>query len=260
MNLLKNKIVLITGASSGIGEACAKSFAREGSDLILAARRVERLEALKKEINEQYPQSRVHYSVLNVKSADSVNDLINSLPEEFKIIDVLVNNAGLSQGLELVENTPIEYMERMIDTNVKGTVYCIQKILPKMRMNKSGHIINISSISGKDTYPGGGLYCASKFAVDAITRTLRQELVSSPIRVTCVNPGWVQTEFSLVRFQGDKDKADNVYKDIKPLSAEDIAETIVFVASRPSHVEISDITIFPNGQASTTMLHRGELK
>ncbi|KXN67002.1 NAD(P)-binding protein [Conidiobolus coronatus NRRL 28638] len=225
MGLLRNKNILITGASSGI----------------------------------EFPDTKVHTAKLDVQDVNSVHALVDGLPEEFQQIDVLVNNAGLSLGLQSVETTPLEYMDQMFDTNVKGVVYCIQKILPKMRQQKSGHIINISSISGKDTYPNGGLYCASKFAVDAITRTLRQELVSSPVRVTAINPGMVETEFSLVRFGGNQETADKVYTGVKPLVAEDIAETIIFVASRPSHVEVSDITIFPKGQASTTLVHRGEL-
>jgi NADP-dependent 3-hydroxy acid dehydrogenase YdfG len=259
MSLLKFKNVLITGASSGIGAATARSFAREGSHLILTARRLNKLEELKKELNSQYPNSKVHIAQLDVRDVKSVNSMVDSVPKDLDKIDVLVNNAGLSLGLELVENTSLEHMDRMFDTNVKGLVYCVQKILPKMKQQKSGHIINISSNSGKETYPKGGLYCASKFAVDAISRTLRQELVSSPIRVTAINPGMVETEFSVVRFEGDKSKADNVYDGIKPLTAEDIAETVIFAASRPSHVDISDITIFPKGQASPTLVHRGEL-
>ncbi|ORX93140.1 NAD(P)-binding protein [Basidiobolus meristosporus CBS 931.73] len=253
---LNGKTVFITGASAGIGEACAKLFAAEGSNLILTARRHERLSELKKKVQEEHPQSRVHIAQLDVRDKENVDSVISSLPKEFQAIDVLVNNAGLVIGLDTVQDVTVDAIDTMFDTNVKGLLYCTKAILPKMKEQNKGHIINMSSIAGKEAYANGGVYCATKHAVEALTRSLRFELMNTRIRVTSVAPGMVETEFSVVRFGGNKERADQVYKGMKPLSGHDIAETIVFAASRPEHVELSDILIFPNGQAAATTVHR----
>jgi len=258
---LFNKVVLITGASAGIGASCARAFALEGSHLILTARRLEKLDNLKAEIINLHPNVEVLIRQLDVRDASACQNLVNSLPkdEKWQGIDILVNNAGMVLGLDPVESISCEAMNQMIDTNIKGVIHCTQAFLPLLKNRTTGaHIINVGSISGKNVYPGGGIYCATKFAVDAITRTLRYELAKSTIRVTAVNPGMVKTEFSEVRFSGDKEKADQVYRGLQPLSGDDMAEIIVFVASRPSHVEVSDITVFPKGQVSTMTTFRKE--
>ncbi|KAI0243588.1 hypothetical protein L0F63_004119 [Massospora cicadina] len=256
---LANKVVLITGASAGIGASCARAFAAEGSHLILTARRLEKLNSLKEEIKKEHPQVEVLIRQLDVRDRPACQALLSTLPDEerWKGIDVLVNNAGMVLGIDQISDVSHEAVDQMIDTNVKGVLNCTQAFLPLLKSRVQGaNIINIGSISGKDVYPGGGVYCATKFAVDALTRTLRYELASSSVRVTAVNPGMVETDFSIVRFYGDKEKAANVYKGIKPLVGDDIAEVVVFVASRPKHVEISDITVFPKGQVSTVTTYK----
>ncbi|CAG8660141.1 9001_t:CDS:2 [Ambispora leptoticha] len=239
MRRLERKIVLITGASAGIGEACAKEFAAAGSNLILTARRVDRLERLKSDLSKKYPQVRIHTLQLDVRDKTNVDKLVPGLPSEFKEVDILVNNAGLVIGLDKINDVTDDAIDTMIDTNVKGLIYVTRAILPGMKERQRGHIINIGSVSGTQVYPGGGIYCASKHAVNAISRTLLLELVDTPIRVTEINPGMVETEFSIVRFKGDKEKAGKVYQGFNPLTGEDIAETIIFAASRPDHVNIA---------------------
>ncbi|RUP44887.1 hypothetical protein BC936DRAFT_148893 [Jimgerdemannia flammicorona] len=258
MGRLEGKTVLISGASAGIGEATAKEFARAGSNLarILTARRVERLESLKKELLTKYPSIKVHAVDMDVRNRSAVEKAIASLPNDLKDVDVLVNNAGLVIGLDKVADVTSDAIDTMIDTNVKGLLYLTQAVLPRMKERQQGHIINIGSVSGKQVYPGGAVYCASKHAVDAITRALSLELVDSPLRVTEVNPGMVETEFSVVRFGGDQNKADSVYKGLQPLSGEDVAEIIVFAASRPPHVNIADVLVFPTNQADARTTHR----
>ncbi|KAK9765844.1 hypothetical protein K7432_005512 [Basidiobolus ranarum] len=253
---LQGKTVLITGASAGIGAACAELFAAEGSNLILTARRLDRLSGLKDKFLQDNPQAKVHIAQLDVRDKSNVDSVISSLPKEFQGVDVLVNNAGLVIGLDTIQNVTMDAIDTMFDTNVKGLLYCTQAILPMMKDRNKGHIINLSSIAGKEAYANGGVYCATKHAVEALTRSLRFELMNTRIRVTSVAPGMVETEFSVVRFGGNKERADQVYKGMKPLSGYDIAESIVFAASRPEHVELSDILIFPNGQAAATTVHR----
>ncbi|CAG8519267.1 11736_t:CDS:2 [Ambispora gerdemannii] len=256
MRRLEGKFVLITGASAGIGEACAKEFAAAGSNLVLTARRLDRIENLKSDLSKKYPQLKIHTHQLDVRDKVNVDKLVPGLPSEFKDIDILVNNAGLVIGIDKIDNVTDEAIDTMIDTNVKGLIYVTRAILPGMRERQRGHIINIGSVSGKQVYPGGGVYCASKHAVNAISRTLLYELVDTPIRVTEVNPGMVETEFSVVRFKGDKERAEKVYQGLNPLTGEDIAETVVFAASRPDHVNIADVLIYPVNQAAVTTLHR----
>ncbi|RUS27824.1 hypothetical protein BC938DRAFT_482688 [Jimgerdemannia flammicorona] len=336
MGRLEGKTVLISGASAGIGEATAKEFARAGSNLarILTARRVERLESLKKELLTKYPSIKVHAVDMDVRNRSAVEKAIASLPNDLKDVDVLVNNAGLVIGLDKVADVTSDAIDTMIDTNVKGLLYLTQAVLPRMKERQQGHIINIGSVSGMERWQAGiprwccvlryeksyalpltsmfvspsrdsgGALCilirlplcftltASKHAVDAITRALSLELVDSPLRVTEVNPGkffssktgpsWlfqvkafrfmvihsifspfsnipsgmVETEFSVVRFGGDQNKADSVYKGLQPLSGEDVAEIIVFAASRPPHVNIADVLVFPTNQADARTTHR----
>ncbi|KAI8878061.1 NAD(P)-binding protein [Backusella circina FSU 941] len=256
---LKGKNVFITGASAGIGEACAREFAKEGSNLILAARRVERLESLKDELIKSHPGIHIHTFGLDVRKKANIDEAIAKLPLK-NDIDVLVNNAGLVIGVDHLADVTEDAFDTMFETNVKGLVFVTQAILPGMKANKRGHIINIGSVAGKQSYPGGSIYCGSKHAVDAINRALIYELVDTPIRVSQICPGLVNTEFSTVRFHGDKDKADNVYKGLKPLVGQDIAELVTFTASRPSHVNICDMLVFPTSQADARTTHREENK
>ncbi len=251
MTSLKNKSVFITGASSGIGEACARIFAENDCSLFLAARREERLKKLSDELHKDF-DVHVEYIVLDVRQKEMVFQKLSELDH----MDILVNNAGLSRGLDKLFETDIQAFEEVVDTNVKGLFYVSQAIIPKMLDFGSGDIINISSIAGHEVYPGGAVYCASKHAVDALTKGLRIDLVDTPLRVSAISPGMVETEFSMVRFYGDKERASNVYKGLKPLTAEDIAELVFFIASRPAHVQIGDIVVFPTNQASATISYK----
>ncbi|CAG8515015.1 8650_t:CDS:10, partial [Racocetra persica] len=215
---------------------------------ILTARRIDRLNELKQNIISEHPNIKVYTRQLDVRDKSTVDQLVSSLPSDLKDIDVLVNNAGLVKGVDKIENVSSDDIDIMIDTNVKGLLYVTQAVLPRMKERQKGHIINIGSISGQQVYANGGVYCASKHAVNALSRTLLHELVDTPIRVSEINPGMVETEFSFIRFGGDKAKADKVYEGITPLTGEDIAETIVFVASRPDHVNIADVTLYPVNQ------------
>ncbi len=253
---LKSQTVFITGASSGIGRATAFAFAKSGCDLLLCARRMERLEELKNEIHSQFPEIDIHIFQLDVRDQKAVHHSLTSLPEEWRMIDILVNNAGLSRGLDKLQDGLLEDWEEMIDTNVKGLLYITREIVPGMLIRGKGHIINIGSIAGHEVYPKGNVYAASKHAVDAITKGLRMDLVDTPLRVTTIDPGLVETEFSKVRFHGDEEKAAQVYKNLKALSPEDVADAIVWSASRPDHVQVAEIIIFPTAQASAAVVHR----
>ncbi|KAF9285535.1 hypothetical protein BGZ74_001460 [Mortierella antarctica] len=252
MSRLQGKNVLITGASSGIGEACARHFAKAGSNLLLAARRKERLENLKQELEAQHPSITVSTFELDVRSKAKVDAVVASMGH----VDVLVNNAGLVIGLDKLEDITEEAMDTMLDTNVKGLVYVTQAVVPGMRARNSGHIINIGSVAGQQAYANGSIYCASKAAVASITRALMAETIDTAIRVSEINPGLVETEFSVIRFRGDKDKADSVYKGMEPLNGDDIAETVIFVAGRPAHVNIAEMLVFPTNQAAATNVYR----
>ncbi len=252
-----NKTVLITGATSGIGEATARMLARDKMRLILCGRRKERLEALQREL-----KSSTDIFILNfdVRDRDSVFRSIDSLPESWSEIEVLVNNAGNAHGYDFIQDGNIDDWDAMIDINVKGLLYVSKAIIPSMVKRKRGHIINIGSIAGKEVYPRGNVYCASKYAVDALSSGMRIDLNAYGIKVSEINPGLVDTEFSSVRFKGDKEKAASVYKGLIPLSGEDIADVIRFILTRPDHVNISDVIIFPTAQASSTVVHRKEDK
>ncbi len=255
INRLEGKNILITGASAGIGEACALLFAQQGANLILTARREDRLHKLALQLQEDYKVA-VYTQALDVRDRSAVEALISNLPDSFKNIDVLVNNAGLVLGVEKAHETPGGDVYVMLDTNVKGVLNMIRAVVPDMVAKAQGHVINISSIAGHEAYPGGSVYCASKHAVDALTKSLRMDVVSTPLRVTAISPGLVDTEFSLVRFKGDSKKAEAVYHGLEALVAEDIAEAVVFAASRPPHVQIADMIIFPTQQAAATVVHR----
>jgi len=255
MSSTTNKIAFITGASAGIGAACAEVFAREGYHLLLAARRLDRIEALAKRLQAAY-QIDTHLLTLDVREAEAVFTSFDNLPPAWKKIDVLINNAGLSQGLDPIHEGDIGDWDRMIDTNIKGLLYVTRAVSPVMASRRSGHIINIGSIAGKEVYPNGNVYCATKFAVDALTKGMRIDLLDKGIKVTAIHPGMVETEFSEVRFKGDKERAKSVYQNLEPLVAEDIAEAVWFAVSRPQHVNINDMLIMPTAQANSTTVVR----
>jgi 3-hydroxy acid dehydrogenase/malonic semialdehyde reductase len=251
------RTVLITGASSGIGASCAHVLAKEGNyRLILCARREDRLVQLKNELQESISGLEVHTFVLDVRNREDVLNSIHNLPAEWKNIDVLINNAGLSQGLDALQDGNLDDWDRMIDTNVKGLLYVTKAVTPLLKLSNNAHIVNIGSIAGKEVYPNGNVYCATKHAVDALNKAMRIDLLPFGIKVTAINPGMVETEFSEVRFHGDKERAKNVYNGLTPLRGEDIAETIAFVLSRPAHVNINDLLIMPTAQANGTIVNR----
>ncbi len=252
---LDSKIVFVTGASSGIGRSCARAFAREGARILLAARRKERLETLAAEIASETGVP-IRFLALDVRDQLAVEEAINSLPPEWSEIDLLVNNAGLSRGLEKLHQGLLSDWEEMIDTNVKGLLYVTRAVLQGMVRRARGHVINIGSIAGHESYPGGNVYCATKAAVRALTAGLRMDLVDTPIRVSAIDPGMVETEFSLVRFHGDAERAGRVYLGLTPLSPDDVADAAVYCATRPPHVNLAEVLILPTAQASATITHR----
>lgn len=248
-------LVFITGATSGIGKSTAEIFAKNGHDLIVTGRREERLTSLKQELENKY-HIKVTCLCFDVRDVKAVESAVNSLHADTKKIDVLVNNAGLAAGLSAIQDGQLSHWERMIDTNVKGLLYTTKFITNLMIQNGKGHIINIGSIAGKEVYPNGNVYCATKHAVDALNKGMRMDLLPHHIKVTAVNPGMVETEFSLVRFDGDEERAKKVYQGLEALRAEDIAETVYWAANRPAHVNINDIVIMPTAQASATNVNR----
>lgn len=255
MQSLKNKIVCITGASSGIGAACASEFAKQGCALLLAARRIDRLEALAVGLRSQHGV-RVHTVKLDVTNQKEVAQTFTSLAQDWQTIEVLVNNAGLTRGLTTLHEGEIQDWEEIINTNVKGLLYVTHAVLPGMVKRNSGHVINIGSIAGHQTYPKGNVYCASKFAVTGLTRGLKMDLLGTAVRVSSVDPGLVETEFSEVRFRGDKDRAAKTYAGLTPLRPEDVGEIVVFCATRPDHVNIGEVIVTPTDQAAVAMVHR----
>lgn len=251
---LRDKIVLITGATSGIGEACARAFAELGCKLIITGRQLFRLQVLASDLMA-YGCS-VFFFELDVTKKDSIQNFVSKLPDSWKEIDILVNNAGLALGLEPLQEGNIEDWDTMIDTNIKGLLYVTRQIVPWMIERQKGHVINMGSLAGVNAYPNGAVYCASKAAVKTLTDGLRMDLVHTPIRVTNIQPGLVDTNFSITRFHGDKERAERVYKGIEALNAEDIAEIVTYVASAPKHVQISEVTVMPTQQASSMVIHR----
>ncbi|OCQ98416.1 NAD(P)-dependent oxidoreductase [Nostoc sp. MBR 210] len=252
---LQNQIVLITGASSGIGTACAKVFAGAGAKLILAARRLERLQQLADNLNQEFGTA-THLLQLDVRDRPAVESVINDLPAEWSNIDILINNAGLSRSLDKLHEGNFQDWEEMIDTNIKGLLYLTRYVVPGMVSRGRGHVVNLGSIAGHQTYPGGNVYCATKAAVKAISEGLKQDLLGTPVRVTSVDPGMVETEFSEVRFHGDAERAKRVYQGVNPLTADDIADVIFFCTTRSPHVNINEVILMPVDQASATLVHR----
>lgn len=255
LNIMKGKIVFITGASSGIGLSCSKIFAEHGARLILAARRVERLKKLSQELNKEF-DTEVKVLELDVRNQKLVAKAVSGLRGDWKKIDVLVNNAGLSRGLDKIYEGKIQDWEEMIDTNVKGLLYVSRAVIPLMLKINKGHIINIGSIAGHEVYPNGNVYCATKYAVDAITKGMRLDLNGKNIRVTTIDPGLTKTEFSLVRFRSNKIRAESVYKNIEALSPDDVADAVYYAASRRDNFVIAQMLLLPIAQASTAIINR----
>jgi serine 3-dehydrogenase len=249
------RTVLVTGASAGIGAACARAFAGAGARLVLAARRAERLEALAAELGDAHG-TESHLLELDVRDAEAVAATLGGLPAEWAEVDVLVNNAGLGRGLEKAhEGSPADWDE-MVDTNVKGLLYVTRAVVPGMVARGRGHVVNIGSVAGHEVYPGGAVYCATKHAVGAITKGLRMDLLGTGVRVSTVDPGMVETEFSVVRFHGDRERADRVYAGMTPLVADDIADAVLWCATRPPHVNVDEVILKPTDQASATLVSR----
>jgi len=249
------KTALITGATSGIGKSCAHLFAQQGYQLVLVARRADKLKEVAKHLADKYA-IEVKTLIADVRAQTVLTEVLESLPENWKQIDVLINNAGLSQGLDPIDKGDTNDWDTMIDTNVKGLLYVTKIVSGWMIAAKKGHIINIGSIAGKEVYPNGNVYCATKHAVDALNKGMRMDLLPHGIKVTAINPGMVETEFSVVRFKGDEAQAKKVYEGLEPLLAQDIADAIWFVVSRPAHVNINDMLIMPTAQASATLVNR----
>lgn len=247
------KTAFITGASSGIGRATAREFAKHGIRLVICGRRKERLENLKIELGSK---TDVHILLFDVRDNEAVSNAIAGLPDDFSQIDILVNNAGNAHGLDPIQTGSIDDWDAMMDINVKGLLYVSKAIIPKMVARRSGHIINVGSLAGKEAYPNGTVYCGSKHAVDAINKGMRMDLNASGIRVGAVNPGLVETEFSNVRFKGDNERADSVYEGFEPLTAEDVAGVIWFMVAQPPHVNIADLLLLPTAQASSTQVKK----
>lgn len=256
--MLKGKTVLITGASAGIGKACAEVFAAEGCNLILMARRKEALETLSTELQKNHIFKFTNLQC-DVRNREQVEIVLNSLPPDWKKIDVLINNAGLARGIEKLHEGLVEDWEEMIDTNIKGVLYISRTVIPWMASRGEGLIINIGSLAGNEIYPGGAVYCGTKHALKAISKGMAIDLNGTGVRVCNLEPGLVETEFSNVRFHGDKERADNVYKGYTPLAGKDVAEAALFIASRPPHVMVQNMLITPSDQASAFVLHKKQL-
>ena len=257
MSQLKDKTILITGASSGIGKACAELFAKEKAKLILTARRIDRIKNLAKRL-EKENKINTKCIKLDVRNYEQVEEAISSLKSTWKKIDLLINNAGLSRGLDKIYEGKKEDWDEMIDTNIKGLAFVTRHVVPLMIKRKKGHIINIGSTAGHEVYPGGNIYAATKFAVNALSQSTRLDVLDKGIKVTSIDPGMVETEFSLVRFRGNKERAKNVYKGLKPLTPKDIAGAVLFCSTRPNHVNINQVILTPLAQASSTQVYRKE--
>ena len=257
MYTLRDRIVFITGASSGIGAACARAFAAQGAKMLMAARRSERIQILAGELQKEHGVA-AHAFQLDVRDQPSVEKAVTGLPPEWEAIEVLVNNAGLSRGLDKLHEGKLQDWEEMIDTNVKGLLYVSRAVIPGMVKRGAGHIINLGSIAGIEAYPGGNVYCATKAAVRLLSQGLRMDLLGTPLRVSNVEPGMVETEFGLVRFHGDEARADKVYEGITPLTPDDIADAIVYCATRAPHVNIAEMIVMPTAQASAIFNYRSK--
>lgn len=257
MNNLYGKTVFITGATKGIGRSCALAYAEKGANLILTARSSDLLDSLKEELIRKYG-IKVHTLVIDVRNSKDIEDKVKTLPESFKKIDILINNAGLALGLDKAYLASPTDIDTVIDTNIKGMLYITSAIVPSMLKNNSGHIVNIGSIAGDSAYAGGAIYCASKAAVKTFSDGLRIDLVESNIRVTNIKPGLVQTEFSKVRFKGNTEKAKNTYKGIEALTPDDVASVVIYTTGLPENIQLTEITMTPNHQADGRTVHRNK--
>jgi 3-hydroxy acid dehydrogenase/malonic semialdehyde reductase len=255
MKKLKGKIAFVTGASSGFGEATALRLAKIGMNLIICARRIDRVKKLANEIKKKYKVKVLAFQ-LDVRKQKDVVKAVKGLPKDWRNIEVLINNAGLSRGLNKIQDGVLLDWEEMIDTNVKGLLYVSKEVIPLMMENGSGHIVNVGSIAGHEVYVAGNVYCASKYAVDALTKGMRMDLNGTPIKVSTVDPGLAETEFSLVRFRGDDKRAKTVYNGLVPLYADDVADAIEYIVTRKDSVNIAEIVILPKCQASAAVVHR----
>ncbi len=255
MKRMDNTLACITGASSGIGASCARAFAAEGASLLLFARRKERLDVLAEELTRRYAV-RVRTAPLDVRDRAQVDAAFGALPEEWRRIDVLINNAGLARGFHKLHEGDVQDWEEMIDTNIKGLLYVSRTVVPWMVQRGTGHVVNIGSIAGHQVYPNGNVYCATKHAVKALTEGLKMDLLGTGVRVCSVDPGLVETEFSLVRFHGDAQRAAHTYVNMKPLGPDDIADVVLFCVTRPPHVDIAEVIVMPTAQASVHHVHR----
>jgi len=255
MKSLEGKVVLITGASSGIGKSCAKEFAKLKCKLILIARRKEKLDTFAEELKKEFQIEILTFKV-DVRDFEQVKNFYDNLPEDWKQIEILINNAGLARGLDKFYEGKIEDWNEMIDTNIKGLVYVSRVVVPQMVERQSGHIINIGSTAGHDTYPMGNVYAATKFAVKALSQSFRIDVLEKGIKVSSVDPGMVETEFSKVRFSGDEERAKKVYQGLSPLTPDDVADAVVYCATRPNHVNINQIILTPLAQASSNFVVR----
>jgi 3-hydroxy acid dehydrogenase/malonic semialdehyde reductase len=250
---LSSKIALITGATSGIGAACARTLAEAGASVILVGRRADRLQSLAQELTQAGHKALTQ--VLDVRNPAAVSDVLQRLPEAWRAIDILINNAGLAKGLEPLQEGKIEDWDQMIDTNIKGLLYMSRAILPGMVLRNCGHVVNIGSIAGHEVYPNGGVYCATKHAVRALNQAMRLDVMGTTIRVSTIDPGMVETDFSLVRFDGNADRADQTYQKFVPLQADDVADAVLYVLTRPAHVDVQEMLLMPTQQASATRHH-----
>lgn len=255
MKDLKNKIAFVTGASSGFGEATAYKLAGNGMNLIICARRFDRIKKIASDIKKKY-KVKVLALQLDVRKYSEVKKTIKDLPKEWRKIEVLINNAGLSRGLNKIQDGVLLDWDEMIDTNVKGLLYVTKEVIPLMLENKSGHIVNVGSIAGHELYVAGNVYCATKHAVDALTKGMRMDLNGTPIKVSTVDPGLAETEFSIVRFRGDKSRAKTVYNGVTPLYAEDVADAIEYIVTRKDSVNVAEIILLPKAQANCSIVHR----
>jgi 3-hydroxy acid dehydrogenase / malonic semialdehyde reductase len=255
MKRLHKTIACITGASSGIGAACAKAFAAEGADLLLFARRKERLDTFAAGLAQEFAV-RVHTAALDVRNRKDVTAAFNSLSDEWRQIDFLINNAGLARGLHKLYEGEVQDWEEMIDTNVKGLLYVSRTVVPWMVKRGTGFVVNIGSIAGHQVYPNGNVYCATKHAVKALSEGLKMDLLGTGVRVCSVDPGLVETEFSIVRFHGDVQRAAATYSNMKPLGPDDVADIVMFCVTRPAHVDVTDVIVMPTAQASVSHVHR----
>jgi 3-hydroxy acid dehydrogenase / malonic semialdehyde reductase len=256
MSRLLNKTVFITGASAGIGRACAEAFAADGARLLLCARRLNRLEPVVQSLEDKY-RADARAFALDVTDPIAVRQALGDLPTEWQDIDVLINNAGKALGRAPFHTSDRSDMDGMIDVNIRGLIHVSRAVIPGMVARKSGHIVNIGSVAGKWSYPGGAVYCATKAAVSSLSEGLKMDLHGTGVRVSSIEPGLVETEFSVVRFHGDADAASAVYRDITPLTAQDVAETVLFCASRPAHVNLNQIVMMCTDQSSSSMVYRG---